>query len=69
MVYCRHLEFTQEPDFGYLKNLLYTLADKEGLNLLNNRYDWCVKAVAIKKYPNFYDWIKNSNMNPFDAKG
>jgi hypothetical protein len=49
--------------------LLYTLADKEGLNLLNNRYDWCVKAVAIKKYPNFYDWVKNSNMNPFDAKG
>jgi len=47
MVYCRNLEFKQEPDFGYLKSLLYNLADREGLNLLNGRYDWCVKAVAI----------------------
>jgi hypothetical protein len=52
-----------------LKGLLQSLADKEGLNLHNNRYDWCVKAVAIQKYPNFYDWIKNSEFNPFDKKG
>lgn len=69
MIYCRNLEFKQDPDYAYLKNLLLTLADKEGLNLFNNRYDWCVKAITIQKYPNFYDWIKNSEINPFDKKG
>lgn len=69
MKYCRALEFTQRPDYAYLNKLLTSLAEKEGVNLHNKRFDWSIKAVALQKYPSFFDWIKNSDINPLDKKG
>jgi hypothetical protein len=66
MKYCRDLEFTQEPDYKYLKWLLTSMAEQEGINLYNKRFDWSIKAVALQKFPNFFDWMKNKDINPLD---
>ena len=69
MTYCRNLDFTQEPNYRYLSSLLLRLANKEGLNLKNGSYDWCVKASAIQRCPSYFDWMSHQDVNPFDKKG
>jgi hypothetical protein len=32
-------------------------------------YDWCVRAVTIKSYSYYYDFIDNQDQNPFDNSG
>ena len=69
MSYCRNLGFDQRPDYRYLKRLFTSVANKEGINLHDNRFDWATKAVAIKNYHNFYNFLKRNYVNPFDSKG
>ena len=47
--YCRNLKFEEKPDYDYLSQLLHGLAEKEGLNLTDNVYDWVSKDYEIKK--------------------
>lgn len=58
MTYCRNLEFTQKPDYTYLKSLFASLADKEGIDIHDKVFDWSVKAVTISSFPGFYDFSK-----------
>jgi hypothetical protein len=48
---------------------LTNLAAREDIILDDNLYDWGVKAVAIRKYPNFYNWIENPESSPLNTKG
>ena len=41
--YARELKFEDRPDYGYLKNLLRKIADKNKLNFDNNKYDWMLR--------------------------
>lgn len=59
MNYAKNLKFTQEPDYDYMKGLFTGLAKKCGIDLYDNMYDWCVRAVTIKSYSSFYDFIEN----------
>ena len=52
-----------------MKNLFVRLALKEGIDLYDSMYDWSVRAVTIKSYPMFYDFIDNQDHNPFDNAG
>lgn len=52
-----------------MKGLFTGLAKKHGIDLYDNMYDWCVRAVTIKSFPHFYDFIDNQDQNPFDNQG
>ena len=69
MSYCRNLAFEEKPSYKYLKRLFTSIAMKEGIDLNDNMYDWAVKALAIKNYPNFYDVAKHNGINLFDRNG
>lgn len=69
MNYAKNLKFTEEPDYDYMKSLFTELAAKEGIDLYDNMYDWSVRAVTIKNYNYFYDFIDNQEQNPFDNLG
>lgn len=45
------------------------MAEQEGINLYNKRFDWSIKAVALQKFPTFFDWTANKDINPLDQKG
>ena len=45
------------------------LATKEGINLDDNKYDWCLKATIISRYPDFYNFFDCPSVNPFDKRG
>ena len=63
------MRFKDEPDYHYILNLFKSLALKEEIDLDDGRFDWNIKAVAIKKFPQYYDWVKNQDMNPLDKRG
>ena len=41
MNYCMGLEFEQKPDYGFLRVLMQSLANREHLELDINCFDWC----------------------------
>ena len=41
--YAKKLEFTQEPDYCYLKGLLLKAAEKNGIDIDKIKYDWDIK--------------------------
>ena len=68
--YTRNLEFTQVPDYDYLRNLLKRVIKKNG-DTIDFYYDWCSQKPNIKSddiiYTNDYkiqyngsnDWLNN----------
>ena len=68
--YTRNLEFTQVPDYNYLRNLLKNVLKKSGFNM-DFFYDWCTKKPNIKsddpiftndykiKYNGSKEWLNN----------
>lgn len=44
MKHCRNLTFEEKPDYQYLIDLLKHVADKEGINLDYQDYDWVAKC-------------------------
>ena len=44
ILYCRKLEFTQDPDYNYLKILLTNLYKLQGFPV-DNKYDWNTDCV------------------------
>ena len=68
--YTRNLEFTQVPDYSYLRNLLKRVIEKNG-DTIDFFYDWCSKKPKIKSddiiYTNNYkikyngpnEWLNN----------
>ena len=52
--YSKKLEFTQEPDYCYLKNLLMKVAQKNGIDIDKAKYDWDINRKRRKtKTKNF----------------
>ena len=68
--YTRNLEFTQVPDYNYLRNLLKNVLKKSGFTM-DFFYDWCTKKPNIKsddpiftndykiKYNGSKEWLNN----------
>jgi hypothetical protein len=56
MRYCRDLEFTDKPNYNYLRNLFEKIALREDFSLTDKMYDWSVKAVTITSYPSFFNF-------------
>ena len=46
--YIKHLEFTEVPDYDYLKNLLKKIIEKNKIEI-DFFYDWCKEKPKIKK--------------------
>ena len=46
--YSKKLEFTQEPDYCYLKNLLMKVAQKNGIDIDKAKYDWDINRKRRK---------------------
>ena len=40
MTHARNLLFEEKPDYLYLRTLLISLCDKEGIDLQDKYYDW-----------------------------
>ena len=47
--YAKKLEFTQKPDYQYLKNLLKNVAEKNGIDIDKVKYDWVIKMEEKEK--------------------
>ena len=45
MKHCTQLNFSQEPDYGYLKMLIQSVADREGVDLEDKTFDWNCKLA------------------------
>ena len=68
--YTRNLEFTEVPDYNYLRNLLKNIIKKSG-STIDFYYDWCTKKPDIKsndiiftndykiKYNSSNEWLNN----------
>jgi hypothetical protein len=56
MKYCRRLEFEEKPDYDYLRGLLEAVALRENINLHDQVFDWCMKAVTIQNFPSFFNF-------------
>lgn len=69
MHYSKNLKFEEAPDYKYMMKLFTSLAEKENIDLHDNMYDWNVRAVTLKNHSNFYDFIKNQDSHPFNARG
>ena len=41
--YAKNLDFEQEPDYSYLNGLLMKVAEKNGIDINNIKYDWDIK--------------------------
>ena len=71
--YTRNLQFTEVPNYDYLRNLLKTVIKKEGSEI-DFCYDWCTSKPDIKaddpiftndykiQYNGPHDWL-NTNIN------
>ena len=71
--YTRNLQFTEVPNYDYLRNLLKTIIKKEGSEI-DFCYDWCTSKPDIKpddpiftndykiQYNGPHDWL-NTNIN------
>ncbi len=70
VTYTRELEFTQVPDYNYLRNLLKSVMKKSGSSI-DFYYDWCTQKPNIKsddiifmndyniKYNDTIEWLNN----------
>ena len=67
--YCRYLEFKEKPDYSYLKNIINRVAHANGIDLFDKIYDWSVRAVTIKHFPEYYDFIEDQLSNPLKDDG
>jgi casein kinase 1 len=45
MDYARSLQFEEQPDYNYLRNLFYSVITKQGFEF-DNMFDW-IKAETI----------------------
>ena len=39
------------------------------IDLFDGIYDWAIRAVVMKDYPEFYDFLGNQEENPFNDFG
>ena len=77
--YTRNLQFTEVPDYNYLKNLLKTIIKKSGSEI-DFFYDWCTSKPNIKpddpiytndykiQYNGPYEWLNNNNTKKNDLE-
>ena len=75
--YTRNLEFTEVPDYNYLRNLLKNVIRKSGFSI-DFFYDWCTQRPNIKKddiifkndykieYNGSVEWL--NNFEPYTKK-
>lgn len=67
--YCKSLQFEDEPNYDYILGLFTNLASRENINLYDNVFDWSMKAVTVKNYPNFYHYLEQENQQIFKPNG
>ena len=77
--YTRNLQFTEVPNYNYLRNLLKTIIKKSG-STIDFFYDWCTTKPHIKPddpiYTNDYkivyngpnEWLNNNMLKAKDEK-
>jgi len=77
--YTRNLQFTEVPNYNYLRNLLKTIIKKSG-STIDFFYDWCTTKPHIKPddpiYTNDYkivyngpnEWLNNNMLKANDEK-
>ena len=77
--YTRNLQFTEVPNYNYLRNLLKTILKKGGLSF-DFYYDWCTTKPHIKPddpiYTNDYkivyngpnDWLNSETIKELEMK-
>ena len=79
--YTRNLQFTEVPNYEYLRNLLKTIIKKSGSEI-DFFYDWCTSKPNIKpddpiftndykiQYNGAHEWLNtNINNNDLEEKG
>ena len=49
--YVTKLEFYEEPNYSYLKNLLSIMAREKLINFEDTFFDWSLKLTLLKYYP------------------
>lgn len=57
--YCKKLEFKEKPDYDYLKGIFQRIANDYSINLFDHVYDWSIRAVTIKHFADYFDFIEN----------
>ena len=67
--YIKDLTFIDQPDYGGLKTLIQRLATRKHIDLFDKIYDWSVRAITIKDYPQFFDFLDDPELNPFNEQG
>ena len=62
--YSRELEFEQEPDYKYLKELLIKAGEKNGIDIDKVKYDWEIKNEEVKEKEEKIKKIEEDKGNP-----
>ena len=77
--YTRNLQFTEVPNYNYLRNLLKTILKKGGFTF-DFYYDWCTTKPHIKpddpiytndykiEYNGQYDWLNSETIKELEMK-
>ena len=77
--YTRNLQFTEVPNYNYLRNLLKTILKKGGYTF-DFDYDWCTTKPHIKpddpiytndykiEYNGPYDWLNSETIKELEMK-
>lgn len=50
-------------------SLIKQIATREGIDLFDNIFDWAVKAVTIKHFSHYYDFLADEEYNPLQDDG
>ena len=49
--------------------MIQRLATRKHIDLFDKIYDWSVRAITIKDYPQFFDFLDDPELNPFNEQG
>ena len=52
--YARSLDFSDKPDYEKMTKMLEVASDELKIDLNEQVFDWAIKAVILKEYPELY---------------
>ena len=53
--YIKNLEFKDKPDYKGILTIFKNLAARQNIDLNDGVYDWALRAVLLRDYPEKYD--------------